>query len=235
MGLFDVFGTGDRPRATPTDSSSETGLARTATQLVERLLDVGIDGRGPFDSASAVAATAKAKTLTPDAAIDKIVSDHLKLAAAGGFATGIGGFVTLPVALPVNVSAFYILATRACASIASVRGYDLQQQGVRSAVLLSLVGADAKDLLTKVGYTSTGRLANLAAQRLPGPIMMAVNKAVGFRIVTQMGRTTFARLGRGVPLVGGAIGAGLDAYLLKQITDHVREQFPDRRTLSLVP
>lgn len=247
MGIFDVFANGARTLAgqggsnppattdTPGPPEQESGLARTATGLVERLLDIGIDGRGPFDSATEVARGAISKTTSSDAAVDKIIADHLRLVAAGGFATGLGGFITLPVALPVNVSSFYILTTRAAASVASVRGYDLEQQGVRSAVLLSLVGADAKDLLTKVGYTTTGRLANLAAQRLPGPVMMAVNKAVGFRIVTQVGKSTFGRLGRGVPVAGGAIGAGLDAYLYKQITDHVREQFPDRRTLSLVP
>ena len=116
------------------------------------------------------------------------------------------------------------------ASIASLRGYDIKQPEIRSAVLLTLVGADADDLLKKAGVASTGRLANLAAQRLPGPAMMVVNKAVGFRLLSTAGKKTLTRFGKGVPVIGGVVGAGLDSYLLKKIADHARHEFPPRAT-----
>ena len=68
--------------------------------MVERLLEVGIDGRGPVDSAQQLADKARTATPEADGAIDAVVRQHLKIAAAGGFVTGLGGFVTLPVALP---------------------------------------------------------------------------------------------------------------------------------------
>jgi hypothetical protein len=162
--------------------------------------------------------------------VDAVVRGHLKLAAAGGFVTGLGGFVTLPVALPANVVEFYVVATRMVASIASLRGYDIKQPEIRSAVLLTLVGADADDLLKKAGVLSTGRLANLAAQRLPGPALMVVNKAVGFRLLTTASKKSLTRLGKGVPMVGGVLGAGLDTYLLKRIADQAKHEFPPRHT-----
>lgn len=232
MGILDIFNRSSQPTPATNAAPAEGGIAGAATGFVERLLDVGIDGKGTFDSAESVAAAALREHPNPDDAVKAIVNDHLKLVAAGGFVTGLGGFITLPVALPANVASFYILATRMAGAIAHVRGYSLTEDGVRSAVLLSLVGADSRDLLSKAGYTASGRLANLAAQRLPGPVMMAVNKAVGFRLLTQMGRSTLGRLGRGVPFVGGAIGAGLDSYMLKQIADHVREEFPPKNTWS---
>lgn len=227
MGIRDLVSR-NQPAATPPPPAGQPddGWAKATGAFVERLLDVGIDGRGSFDSASAVAAAALADRGDPERAIDAVVSAHLKIAAAGGFVTGLGGFVTLPVALPVNVASFYVVATRMAAAIASLRGYDVRLQEVRSAVLLSLVGADSGDLLHKAGYTGTGRVANFAAQRLPGPVLMAVNKGFGFRMITQAGRKSLTRLGRGVPLVGAGIGAGLDAYMLKQIADHVRAEFP---------
>jgi hypothetical protein len=121
---------------------------------------------------------------------------------------------------------FYLVATRMVAGIATARGHDIQQPEVRSAVLLALVGADADDLLRKAGVAGTGRLVNLAAQRLPGPALMAVNKAVAFRLLSQAGKRSITRFGRMVPLVGGAVGAGLDTYLLKRIADHARTEFP---------
>ena len=55
MGIFDSFGKG-RDQARPQAAALPTdGVAGSATRLVERLLDVGIDGKAPFDSAASVA------------------------------------------------------------------------------------------------------------------------------------------------------------------------------------
>lgn len=205
--------------------------AGAATGMIERLMDVGIDGRGRFESAQRIADVAVAGHRDPERAIDAMVRSHLVLAGAGGFVTSLGGFVTMPVALPANVFGFYLVATRMVAGIAAARGYDVRQPEVRSAVLLALVGADADDLLKKAGYATSGRLANLAAQRLPGPVLMAVNKGVGFRLLTRLGRKSISRLGKSVPLVGGVVGAGVDTYLLKRIADHARREFPARPRL----
>jgi EcsC protein family len=170
-----------------------------------------------------------------EGAIDAVVRQHVKIAAAGGFVTGIGGLVTLPVALPVNVAEFYLLATRMVAAIACLRGYDLRQPEVRSAILLALVGADADDLLKRAGLSPSGRLAGLAAERLPGPALMMVNKGVGFRLISQIGRKSLPRFGKAVPIVGGAVGAGIDVLLLRRIADHARHEFPPKMALTSIP
>lgn len=208
----------------PSDASK--GLARHAAVVVDRLLDVGIDGRGPFESAQRVADSALSGHGDPERAIDSVVRAHIRFAAAGGFVTGLGGIVTLPVALPANLLQFYVVATRAVAAVASLRGYDVRQQEVRTAVLLTLVGADADELLRRAGVISTGRLANLAAQSLSGPALMVLNKGIGFRLVSRVGQAALPRFGKGVPVVGGVVGAGLDSYLLRRITDHARREFP---------
>jgi len=199
------------------------------TRMFERLMDVGIDGKGRFDSAQKVADVAKAGHSDAERAIDAIVRSHLKLAVAGGFVTGLGGFLAMPIALPANVLEFYLVATRMVAGIASTRGYDIRKPEVRFAILLALVGADADDLLKKLSPlpgVNTGWLAGLAVQRLPGPVLLAVNKGVGFRVLGQLGKKSLARFGRVVPLAGGVVGAGVDAYLLKRIADYARDEFP---------
>jgi hypothetical protein len=202
------------------------GRAGSSGRMIAHLLDVGIDGKGPFDSARRVADVAMAERFDAESAIDALVGSHLRLCAASGFVTSLGGFVVMPIALPANFLGFYLVATRMVAGIASTRGYDIGKPEVRSAILLALIGADADDLLKKAGYASTGRLANLAVQRLPGPVLLAVNKGVEFRLLTQVGKKSLARLGKAVPLVGGIVGAGVDAYLLNRIADHARHEFP---------
>ena len=204
----------------------DSPMAGAATPMIERLMDVGIDGRGRFRSAQSVAEFALAEHHEVEPAIDAMVRSHLRLAAANGFVTSLGGFVALPVALPANVIGFYLVATRMVAGIASSRGHDIGQPDVRSAILLALVGADADDLLTKAGDAGSGHLVGLAAQRLPGPALMAVRKGVMFRLLTRIFKKWFARFGKAVPLAGGLVGAGLDTYLLKRIADHARLEFP---------
>jgi hypothetical protein len=217
----------DRPDP-PDPEDDDKGLSAMAAGLVDRLLDVGIDGRGPFDSARSVADNALSDHGDAERAIDSVVTRHTKMAAAGGFVTGLGGFVALPVALPANVLEFYAVATRMVGAIASLRGYDVRDQGTRSAVMLTLIGADADDVLKKVGVGRAGRLADLAAQRLPGPALMVLNKGIGFRLISSVGKSVLARFGKGVPVVGGVVGAGLDMYLLRRIAAHARKEFPAR-------
>ena len=106
----------------------------------------------------------------------------------------------------------------------------MQQPELRSAILLTLMGADARDILTSAGIPATlvsgGRLASLASRQLPAPALMVVNKAVGFRILAQTGEKVLTRLGKACPLAGGFIGAALDVYLFNRILDHAREELP---------
>ncbi len=210
------------------------GLSGAATRLVERLLDIGIDGKGPFDSAHTVAAKALQQAGGDrDQALRILLRDHRQLGAVGGFATGLGGFFTMPVSLPANVLEFYLLATRMTAATAKVRGYDIDQPEIRSAILLTLTGADSDDLLKKAGLqVAGGKLSSLAFERLPAPALMVLNKAVGFRLLGRIGQGTFARLGRGVPLVGGLVGAGVDVYMLGRIGKQAAKEFPPVETFG---
>lgn len=209
----------------PTDEPSRAD--RVVDTLIDRLLRTGIDGVGSLDSARKVGAEALRSERSAERAIDSIVASHTKLAATGGFVTGLGGFVTLPVALPANVVGFYLIATRMVAAIAVVRGYDVTKDEVRTAVLLALSGDDATEILRKAGGGMiTGRATSFALDRLPPAALMAVNKGVAFRIVVQLGEKGLGRLGRMVPLAGGVIGGGIDGYFMNRLAKHARKEFP---------
>jgi len=225
---MDILGNGDGPTGdiAAWARADDSPMAGAAAPVIEQLMDVGIDGMGPFRSAQSTTRFALAEHREVESAIDSIVRSHLRLVAANGFMTGLGGFAAVPIALPANVLGFYLVATRMVAGIASIRGHDIGQPAVRSAVLLALVGADADDLLRKAGDAGAGKLVNLAAQRLPGPVLMAVRKGVMFRLLARIGKKLFSRFGRVVPVAGGFVGAGLDTYLLKRIADHARLDFP---------
>ena len=213
---------------------AEGGLTGAATRLIERLLDVGIDGKGPFDSAHEVADRALRHARGDDQQALRILQrDHRQLGAVGGFVTGLGGFFTMPLMLPANVLEFYLVGTRLTAATARVRGYDIDEPEIRSAILLTLIGADRDDLLKKAGlHASGGKLSALAVDRLPAPALMVLNKAIGFRLLARIGQGTFSRLGRAIPVIGGVLGGAIDVYLLNRIGRQAAKEFPPVATFG---
>lgn len=232
MGLFDLL----RPRRdsvevtrSALEQADQTGDGDggAVTALITSLLNVGLDGKGPIDSAMTVAGHAREATDTVEEAVYKVVRSHVITGGIGGFVTGLGGFVTMPIALPVNVFEFYVQATRMVGAIAHLRGYDVNQPRIRTAVLLTLIGSSADDVLAKAGLsTGGGRLTSLALKRLPPAALLVINKGVGFRLLRGVGEKVLAKLGRGIPLAGGVVGAGLDGYLMKKIADQASHEFP---------
>jgi hypothetical protein len=200
----------------------------TVDKLVDLLVDVGLAGRGPLPPVEQVAVQALAKTGGDrEKAIAAIARRHTLTGGIGGFVTGLGGFVTMPVSLPANVAEFYLQAVRMVGGIATLRGYDVDDPRVRTAILLTLVGSDAEDVLKKTGMTSaTGAVTSYALKGLPPAALMIVNKAVGFRLLRGVSEKVLARFGRGIPLAGGVLGGGVDGWMMKKIADHAMQEFP---------
>ncbi len=222
--------------ATKTNDTTQTARAAlagqpidddVATRLVQRILNYGLDGFGPISGAADAGREALAQSGSPEEAVNRLMRNHIARGAAGGFLTGLGGFLTMAVALPANVVEFYVQSARMVGAIAHVRGYDIDDPQVRSAILLSLVGSDASEVAAKAGWaTGSGRLVSAASKRIPESVLMMINKGVGFRILKNFGGRFASRLGRGVPVVGGFVGAGLDGYMMKRVADQALKDFP---------
>ena len=231
MGLLDKLTPGRSARTTRAalDAANDVQPDPGAIdRLVAMLVDTGLDGRGPLSSARQLADHALAKTGGDrEQAINRLARSTVLTGGLGGFVTGLGGFVTMPVSLPVNVAEFYIQAVRMVGGIATLRGYDLTEPRVRTAVLLTLVGSDSDEVLKKAGMTSAGTaVTSYALKGLPPAALMVVNKAVGFRLMRGVSEKVLSRFGRGIPLAGGVVGGGIDGYMMKKIADHAMKEFP---------
>lgn len=232
MGLFELL----KPRRKEVkETKAALDAARDAepddgaiARLVDMLLDVGIDGRGPIRSSRELALKELEEAGgNREEAIAQLARGTLVRGGVGGFLTGLGGFVTMPVSLPVNLAEFYIQAVRMVGAIAHLRGHDLDSQQVRTAVLLTLVGSDSEQVLKKAGMTSaSGGVTRVALKGLPPAALMVVNKAVGFRLMRGATEKVLSRFGRGIPVAGGVLGAGIDAFMMKKIADQAMKEFP---------
>lgn len=232
MGLFDLLKP-KRDEVRKTRSALEAARDSTPddgaiARLVDMLMDTGLDGRGPLGSAGQLADKALADAGGDrEQAIDKLARSTAVKGGVGGFITGLGGFVTMPISIPVNVAEFYVQAVRMVGAIATLRGYDLSDERIRTAVMLTLVGSKSDEVLKKAGLTTaSGRVTTLALRNFPPAALMVVNKAVGFRLMRGVSEKVLTKLGRGIPVAGGVVGAGIDAWMMRKIAEHARKEFP---------
>lgn len=143
------------------------------------------------------------------AAKDMIAKQSLKCATSG-FLTGFGGFVTMPVSIPANVTSVLYVQLRMIACTAYMAGYDTKSDQVQTLVYACLAGISMNGVLKKFGIEFGEKVAVGAIKKIPGKVLTAINQKVGFRCVTKFGQKGLINLGKCVPVVGAAIGGGFD-------------------------
>ena len=146
-------------------------------------------------------------------------------AGTSGFLTGLGGIITLPVAIPANVASVMYVQIRMIAAIAHMGGYNLNDDRVKSLVFLCLTGNAAKDILKDVGIVVGKKLAENAIKNISGKTIIAINKKVGFRLLTKFGEKGVINLGKAIPLLGGVVGATFDSVSTNTVGNIARDTF----------
>lgn len=205
--------------------SDEAAADSAAKALVDKILSVGVGGLGPYKSASDIASEVLERHGDAEIAIDRLIAVHRRWVGSTGFATGVGGLAMLPVAVPTDITTFYLLSARLSGAIAVLRGYDIEAEEVRSAILISLLGAGAAGVVGKVGVDIGNRAAVAGLKKLPGQALIEINKRVGFRLLTKFGTRGAINLVRAVPVVGGGVGASVNIVAINQIAKYSKRTF----------
>lgn len=160
-----------------------------------------------------------------DKAIDSLVNWQITKCATSGFLTGLGGAITLPVAIPANIASVIYVQMRMIASVAHLRGYDLKDDQVQTFVYACLTGQSATELVKSAGIKIGVKVGQVQIKRIPGEVIKKINQAVGFRMVTKFGSKGFINLGKMVPVLGGVIGGSFDAASTKTIAIAAKKTF----------
>ena len=204
------------------------GAERALQSMVESFRDIGLDGKLKYSSAGEVARRASTRSNSnPKKAVRRVVRQHRRGVTAAGFVTGLGGLFTLPLLLPANVFEFYVQSTRMVGAIASLRGYDLNDEEVRTRVLAALVGEESEDVLASIGLGPiAGAATRQITKRLPASAISDVTRAIGARMLQRFGLQSVRLFGKAIPGLGGVIGAWSDRRQLKKIAKVAKQSFP---------
>ncbi|MFZ7132345.1 MAG: hypothetical protein ACOWWR_08305 [Eubacteriales bacterium] len=79
-------------------------------------------------------------------ACKSLINWQISKCTTSGFVTGLGRIITLPVAVPANISSVIYVQIRMIAAIAHIGGYDLKDDRVKTLVYMCLTGNGAIEI-----------------------------------------------------------------------------------------
>lgn len=208
----------------PSDSDNHSFMM----QLLDKAYDAAVSGSVPgTDSAEDLARDYQNDYDEPLKAAEALVRWQNVKAGTSGFVTGLGGLITIPVALPANITSVIYVQIRMIAAIAKIGGYDLHDDRVKTLVFVCLAGNSAKDVLKNAGISVATAAAKGLIKQIPKTVIGQINKAVGFRLITKFGTKGAVNLGKAVPFIGGVLGAAMDAAATNAIGNVAIKTFID--------
>ena len=194
-------------------------------QALDWIYDKAINGVVGFDSARELAENYMRTDCSPIDQANSLIRWQNTKAGTSGFLAGLGGLITIPIALPANMTSVMYIQIRMIAAIAHIGGYDLKNDRVKCLVYACLTGNAAKDILKGVGIVVGMKMTNSAVRSISGKAIVAINQKVGFRLLTKFGEKGVVNLGKAVPLVGGIIGGAIDTVTTNTIGNIARNTF----------
>ena len=187
------------------------GLTST---FVREALHRAITGVGPLPAAAKAADAQLAEQRGDvDKAVHEVIENHVRYAAAQGFATNLGGLVTIALTIPTNITGLALIQCRMIAGIAHLRGYDLDDPRVRNAILTTLLGEDVVTGLGKKRKLPAPPMALATAPAHDPDLDAVISAEVASELITKVaGKRLAMTVGRRIPVAGGLVGMGADGY-----------------------
>jgi EcsC protein family len=158
----------------------------------------------------------------PDAAIDRLIRWQAAKCATSGFLTGLGGLITLPVAIPADIGATWYVNIRMVAAIAHIRGHDLHADRTRTAVFLCLVGSSAAEIASKFGAKVTEEVLIDQLNGIDPSALVKMNRAVMARLVTKIGEKGLVNVFRLTPLLGGTVRGTVNVFSCTEVGNEAK-------------
>ncbi len=187
--------------------------------------DKAINGIPGFDSAQEMAENYYGNGKTNIVNCNSLIRWQNTKATTSGFLTGLGGILTMPVAIPANLASVMYVQIRMIAAIAHMGGHDLRDDRVKSLVYVCMAGNGAKDILKDIGIVVGQKVTQQMISKISGKTITAINQKIGFRLLTKFGQKGAINLGKAVPLIGGLIGGTFDGVTTNLIGNTARRTF----------
>ena len=180
-------------------------------QLLDKLYDQSVQGIAKVSPPiEKLAEDYLKKSNDVETAAKRFVNYQIAKCTTSGFVTGLGGLITLPVAIPANISSVMYVQMRMIACLAYMGGYDTNCDQVQTLVYACLAGISLDQIIKNIGVQFGTKFTMAMVKKIPGTVLTKINQKVGFRFLTKFGTKGLIHVGQAVPFVGGVISGGFD-------------------------
>ncbi|MBD8083879.1 EcsC family protein [Chryseobacterium caseinilyticum] len=215
------------------ETTSENEKSTKMLQVLDWAYEKSLNGiPGVSDPIEVFASSYTKGTGTMLQNVNSLIRWQISKTTTSGFLTGLGGLITLPVAIPADISTGIYVHMRMIAAIAFIGGYDIKDDKVKSLIYLCLVGESVKDILKDGGIAIGSKLALSSLKSVSGKTLTKINRMVGFRLITKFGEKGAVNLVKLVPVAGGIIGGTVNAIGTNAIGNLARKTFIENNDLK---
>lgn len=211
------IGSGDKMASTLTEGK--------IMQALDWAYDKAINGVPGFDSAAGLAQDYLKNDGSLIERTNSLIRWQNTKAGTSGFLSGLGGLVLMPVMIPANITSVMYVQVRMIAAIAHMGGHSLKDDRVKALVYACLCGNAAKDIVKEIGIKIGTKITEQAIKNISYQVIVKINQAVGFRLLTKFGQTGVITIGKAVPVAGGFIGGIFDSVTTNTIGNIARDTF----------
>lgn len=138
---------------------------------------------------------------TPLEAAGMMVRREARKTALMGFLTGLGGLITLPVEISMDLANSLAINIRLCQAIAILAGYNPEKEKVKYIILLVILGSSLKE----------GFVNKIVTKHLTKKALRKALKRLSIKFVEKVSEKSLSRILSGlIPVLGGVMGGGMN-------------------------
>ena len=115
------------------------------------------------------------KYKTKEEACKAMIRNQIAKCATSGFITGFGGFITMPVTLPANITSVIYVQMRMIACTSYMAGFDLNSDQTQTLVYACLAGVAVNNVIKQAGIKFGVKFANGLIKKIPGKVLIKIN------------------------------------------------------------
>ena len=115
------------------------------------------------------------KYKTKEEACKAMIRNQITKCTTSGFITGFGGFITIPVTLPANITSVIYVQMRMIACTSYMAGFDLDSDQTQTLVYACLAGVAVNNVMKQASIKFGVKFANGLIKKIPGKVLIKIN------------------------------------------------------------
>lgn len=157
--------------------------------------------------------------------INKLIKNHEYKSGLDGFINGVGGAITLPLTIPLELGSLLYYQIRMVSTIALMCGHDIHDSNTKTLTFIFLTGDNHTKFMKEIDEEHNKSLLNSQLISYSQELITQINKRVTFQLLKKLELQGFLDFSKGIPIISGLLGGALDVISTMKIGEIAKDHF----------